>query len=300
MPLLKDRLSTTDTTIQNTVQDVNNILSVNEIINLNILDLIVGNINIPSGSLFVIDKPLSTATLVNKYGQGTLWLSASYANLTPGTIKIYEGELIINNSNTALDGTIEISTKNNASLKIKNNSTNPFTNTINYATPPVGTPSDPIITFATSSVPTPLHIPDSLWIAGSVIIDPGQRVLVPKIGQYSPSSVIVNGILQFTTLTPVPLPSMTIDYTISGVGQIFFWCSTTPVTITSMNTYTGGTEIQEGTVIAGSSLSFGLGPIRLYSGATLDLNNQAISNTIYTEGGIILNDSNYTGQIYYV
>jgi len=292
MPNLTTTTYNTDTRIEINSSSINSLISLSEIIQLNILDLIVGSLSIPSGSTFIIDTPLTTATLVNKYGQGTLWLSASYNNPSPGAVKIYEGTVIINNSNNALDGTIEISTKNNASLRVENNSTNLFTNTINYATPPIGTPSDPSITFATSSIPTDLYIPNTLWVAGSVIVETGQKVIVPMIGQYTPSPVVVRGelVLNSSVFNNVP-------YVISGSGIVRI-IGTGTYQFLSPNTYSGGTYVENGTLVTVNSFAAGTGPIYVSAGGTLDMDGYDLApRTIYSYGGTILNDASYTGQI---
>ena len=62
------------------------------------------------------------------------------------------------------------------------------------------------------------------------------------------------------------------------------------------NTYTGGTAVKEGTVVAGGSKSFGSGSITVSSGATLELGNYAVANSITLNGGTF-SGNGYTGLL---
>jgi hypothetical protein len=304
MPNLTTNVYNTDTRIDINSGSISNILSVNEIINLNILGVIAPNFNVPGGSIFIADKSFSTAPGVglNKYGDGTLVLTKE--NDIRSMTHVYEGTLVISNSKCINNGGVLLSGDSPVTLRIENNSSDPFLSSISaFWSTSISYP--PTVIFTTSSEPNITGVPYPLYYSGvpgfygPTIIEEGLRFHVSWIDT-AVEGIQVNGVLEFTDLVPLPPPSVTISYTISGFGIVAFYSLNTAVTISSTNTYSGGTEIAYGTVTAGSSLCFGTGPIYLSAGATLDLNNQFIANAIYSSGGTILNDSNYTGQIYYI
>lgn len=67
----------------------------------------------------------------------------------------------------------------------------------------------------------------------------------------------------------------TVDNNITGTGSV---SKTGPATVklSGDNTYTGGTTLNEGTLMAGSSTAFGTGSVGVASGATLDINGQSL------------------------
>ena len=106
------------------------------------------------------------------------------------------------------------------------------------------------------------------------------------IGQLSvagPSLVITNGGTTFIG----PLIGFC-QLTAPAVGGTFV--------LANSNTYTLGTVVNGGTLKAGSANAFGSGTISL-SGGTLDLDLQAVTNSIDLNGGALGNGANYAGPI---
>ena len=68
------------------------------------------------------------------------------------------------------------------------------------------------------------------------------------------------------------------------------------VTLSGNNSYSGGTNIVSGSLIAGSNSAFGTGNISMVSGS-LDLGGFVMSNAIETKSGSISNYAGYTGVI---
>jgi fibronectin-binding autotransporter adhesin len=64
--------------------------------------------------------------------------------------------------------------------------------------------------------------------------------------------------------------------------------------LSGANTYSGGTTVNQGSLIAGSATAFGTGAVTLNAG-TLDLANQAVANTLNVHGGAVTGLANYTG-----
>ncbi len=81
-----------------------------------------------------------------------------------------------------------------------------------------------------------------------------------------------------TTVTPtsIAVTSNTINYTLSGTGAIAGPASLTKsgnstLTLATPNTYTGGTILSAGTLIAANPQALGTGPITIHANATLQL-----------------------------
>lgn len=60
------------------------------------------------------------------------------------------------------------------------------------------------------------------------------------------------------------------------------------VTLRSPTTYTGGTHLRNGTVMAGGTDAFGAGPITVWPGATLHRNGLVLPNPIVNNGGTVI------------
>lgn len=65
--------------------------------------------------------------------------------------------------------------------------------------------------------------------------------------------------------------------------------------LTGSNDYTGTTTVSAGSLIADNARAFGTGGMALAAGATLDLNNLAVGNSITNAGGVLANAAAYTG-----
>ncbi len=89
--------------------------------------------------------------------------------------------------------------------------------------------------------------------------------------------------------------------TLNGMGQIIGSSTIMKegkgtLQMNADNAYTGGTQIKEGTVIAGGAASFGTGTIEV-SGGLLDLGGYDISNEILLNGGFIAGASTISNQL---
>jgi autotransporter-associated beta strand protein len=74
--------------------------------------------------------------------------------------------------------------------------------------------------------------------------------------------------------------------TISGAG-VFVKAGTGTLTLSGVNTYSGGTFLNGGTLDADNSSAFGTGSVNVGSGTTLDLLSHNITNLIVNNGGTI-------------
>lgn len=77
--------------------------------------------------------------------------------------------------------------------------------------------------------------------------------------------------------------------TVTGAGTFFKAGAVTLVLSGTGNTYTGGTVINGGTLRAGNATCFGTGTIAINAGATLDRAGFTITNSIFNNGGTIIN-----------
>ncbi|MES2693284.1 MAG: autotransporter-associated beta strand repeat-containing protein [Verrucomicrobiota bacterium] len=105
-----------------------------------------------------------------------------------------------------------------------------------------------------------------------------------------------------TRLNPIGASGATFDTngndvavsgSISGNGRITKTGSGI-LTLSRHNTYTGGTTLSTGTLIAGDAGAFGTGAISV-TGGTLDLNGKSALNAIMAQGGLLKGLSAYTG-----
>ena len=67
------------------------------------------------------------------------------------------------------------------------------------------------------------------------------------------------------------------------------------VTLNGTNTYTGATNVEAGTLTAGSATAFGTSTVSISSGATLDIGNYAVNNAVNVKAGTA--DALSTGAI---
>ncbi len=105
-------------------------------------------------------------------------------------------------------------------------------------------------------------------------------------GILAPSSVLVNS---------------REDYRFEGAGSLTGGMSLTKqgsgtLTITTNNSYTGGTTIEGGRLEVGHANALGTGTITL-NGGTLDLNSYAVGNDIFATGGTLEGGDNFGGKL---
>ena len=113
---------------------------------------------------------------------------------------------------------------------------------------------------------------------------------VTLVGQLSPASVLVNSSQDYTwnadsTARESLIGSMKL--TKDGSGKL---------TINTANSYTGGTIVNAGTLVAGSDSAFGTGAVEL-NGGVLELNQKPLENKLLAQGGIISGGSGFRGAV---
>ena len=109
---------------------------------------------------------------------------------------------------------------------------------------------------------------------------------VRLVGSLTPSSVLVHN-------------ASGKDYTWNGLGRLAGSAKLTKkgagkLTINTSNTFTGGTELYEGTLMTGVASALGTGKITV-RGGTLHLNKKAVNNTIVQTGSAIIHGSSFGG-----
>jgi autotransporter-associated beta strand protein len=68
------------------------------------------------------------------------------------------------------------------------------------------------------------------------------------------------------------------------------------LTLAGASTYSGGTDLKGGTLVAGSAGALGTGSIAIHAGATLDLGSQVLTNALDNRGGSVVNAANFAGS----
>lgn len=68
------------------------------------------------------------------------------------------------------------------------------------------------------------------------------------------------------------------------------------VTLSGANSYTGGTIVNAGTLVAGSDMAFGTGEVEL-RGGVMELNQRPLENKLLAQGGIISGGSGFRGAV---
>jgi autotransporter-associated beta strand protein len=68
------------------------------------------------------------------------------------------------------------------------------------------------------------------------------------------------------------------------------------LTLSGASTYSGGTDLKGGTLVAGSAGGLGTGSIAIHAGATLDLGSQVLTNALDNRGGSVVNAANFAGS----
>ena len=106
--------------------------------------------------------------------------------------------------------------------------------------------------------------------------------------------IIQNGSL--TVQSGVTFQSGTVSATIISTSTV---TKTTAgaLTLTSANTFSGGVDIQAGTVIGLDAAAFGSGTILLASGASVDFDGYAVANNVTAAGGNLLGGDTYAGVV---
>jgi autotransporter-associated beta strand protein len=110
-----------------------------------------------------------------------------------------------------------------------------------------------------------------------------------QLGDYTSTGSIMGNVTLTTTSSDLLFAlttASTFKGVISGAGEVEqLW--TGPVTLSANNTYSGGTFISTGTLIAGNSNALGTGPVTLNTGAELSaIGTTTLNNTVNFLGGV--------------
>lgn len=109
------------------------------------------------------------------------------------------------------------------------------------------------------------------------------------VGTHTPSKVEVNN-------------SSGNDYTFTGDGSLsggmkLVKNGTGSLKIGTSNSYTGGTEVNNGLLIVGNESALGTGNVILHADGALDMASYSISNNVEAEGGTISGADHYVGNL---
>ena len=135
-------------------------------------------------------------------------------------------------------------------------------------------------------------VSNTLNVSGNATINGGSA--------YNGTLVLADGHLSGEALRlgkNATVQSGEISNVLTGTGKISKSGSGT-VTLSGANTYSGGTSVTEGTLIAGNAQALGSGAVTL-SNATLNMGGYALSNSVTISSGkaFITNADNYTGNL---
>ena len=224
-------------------------------------------LNISPGATLLMSGAIGGAGGVTKTGLGTAQLVAS--NTFSGTTTVSAGTLIT--AAGALASTTSI--VNNATLTAVNcnggcDISGSGDTTFSGVSPNLGTVNfTGTLTFSA--------------VTGSATL--GSLAGVGQLSVQGPSLVITNGGTTFFG----PLIGFC-ELTAPTVGGTF--------TLANSNSYAGGTQVNGGTLKAGSANAFGSGTVQINAGA-LDLDGYAPVVTITANNGTVLNGNNYAGTM---
>ncbi|TBO28611.1 autotransporter-associated beta strand repeat-containing protein [Salmonella enterica] len=202
------------------------------------------------------DNAISGSGQVEKSGDGTLTLSGS--NSYTGGTTISDGTLVASNVESLGTGDVT----NNATLEL--NTGGDFTNNIGGSGQVVKSGDDALALSGANSY------------TGGTLISSGTLVAT-NVDALGSGDVTDNATLELNT-------GGTFDNAISGSGQVVKSGDKT-LTLSGSNTYTGGTLISDGTLVASNVESLGTGDVT--NNATLELNT----------GGDFTNNISGSGQV---
>lgn len=123
----------------------------------------------------------------------------------------------------------------------------------------------------------------------AVVFDGQGAGTVELVGELAPGSVLVNN-------------AAGQDYTFGGSGSLTGDMKLTKkgagnLTISTANSYTGGTVVNGGKLIAGHNNAFGSGDVTVNNGGTLDLSTYVVPNKVFMNGSSTLANANGASHI---
>ncbi len=228
------------------------------------LDLFISGAATYSGAI-------SGAGILRKSSTGDLTL---LSNTLTGGLDIVGGRVIVND--TSAIGAGNVTTAVDTQLVVNNATTQGLSNQISGA----GT--------LTKDGVGLLAVNNANSYTGGTIVNSG-RLVANASGAFGTGPVIV---LQNAE---IGIGGVTLANNIQGAGRVIKTANNTG-TLTGNNSYSGGTDIQQGTLTVNNPASLGTGAVAIASGSVLDINyggstNVALSNAVSGAGSLVKNGS---------
>jgi autotransporter-associated beta strand protein len=231
------------------------------------------NLSVEGAGNIVVNDAISLGTggLLKTNSSGSLTLAAS--NTYSGATVIQSGRLVLSGNGRLGSGAITISNANDGRLELAVTGTNVMANDISGNGGLVSSSGETRFTGAVTTT-------GGLTVSNSTVrIGNGGTT-----GSYSGGTVLSDVAAQ---LAVDRSDAYTHGGAISGSGSLIKYGSGT-LTLTSLNSYSGGTFLNGGWLTAGHTNAFGTGSITVGSGTTLNLTNFVVGNQIVNNGGTIL------------
>jgi fibronectin-binding autotransporter adhesin len=142
------------------------------------------------------------------------------------------------------------------------------------------------------------HATNTLADAGAVIVSGGELSLGSNSDTVGAVTLTGGSITGSGTLTgsSFAVSSGTVGAKLGGSGAVLTKTTNNVVTLNDANTYTGGTVLSAGTLVAGDNAALGTGSLAL-NGGTLDVGGQALANAIVLGGGSLDGAGTLSGAI---
>ena len=233
--------------------------------------------------------------IVSNTGSGTLELSGTLTKT--GTVLTLTGSSPIN-----VTGTIVGTTGSFNSDLVVTATTVTLSNTNSYVGPTYVYNGGTLENGIANALPTDtvLTLGDASNTAGTYKLNGYSQSIAGLTNAGSGAALVANGGATDSTLTLTGTGAYAYGGLIQdgGAGKLALAVNTTgSYTLSGSNSYSGGTTLTAGTLVAGNANAFGTGAITVNSGSTLNLSNLAVANNITFNPGATLLGANgaYTG-----
>ncbi|MFM5930576.1 MAG: autotransporter-associated beta strand repeat-containing protein, partial [Novosphingobium sp.] len=228
------------------------------------LDLAIANAQ-------TLNQSISGAGILRKSAQGDLTL---LGNSLTGGLDIVGGRVIVNSA--AALGSGPVSTAVDTQLVFDNSATETL------STPVSGAGA------LTKNGSGALIIQNANTYTGGTVINAGRLGLNNGQGLGTGSVIVMQG-------AQLSLGGVTVANAITGAGQVVKTANNTG-SLTGNNAYSGGTDIQQGTLVVNSPAALGTGGVSVASGALLNVtyngaSNIAMGNSVTGAGGLVKDGS---------
>ena len=204
-----------------------------------------------------LNQTVTGAGALRKSDLGDLTL---LSNSLTGGLDIVGGRVIV--SNAAAIGGGPVSMAADTQLVFNNSTTEGISNPISGA----GT--------LTKDGTGLLAVNSANTYSGGTLVNNG-RIVANATGAFGTGQVVV------LSGAEVGIGGVTIANNISGSGMVIKTANNTG-TLTGTNTYSGGTDIQQGTLVVNSPAALGTGGVSTASGTALNINYNGASNAVMT------------------